>query len=186
MRHATCALVCVVEDLEAYQANPEAYLAKNPLEIKDPLLKDRRPRTEWKFEELEAAVREMKSGRNFGNGKQMFTVGTCIACHKMENVGNVFGPDLTQYDPRFKQLDMLKDMLEPSFRINEKFQTWSIETKSGKKFTGLIVEEEAKGRRETGREPAREGGTDRHQAERTSRNARSRRSRLCPRACSTN
>jgi putative heme-binding domain-containing protein len=131
----------VVEDLEAYQANPEAYLAKNPLEIKDPLLKDRRPRTEWKFEELETAVREMKGGRNFGNGKQMFTVATCIACHNMENVGNKFGPDLVQYDPKFKSVDMLKDMIEPSFRINEKFQTWSIEVKSGKKYTGLIVEE---------------------------------------------
>ena len=36
---------------------------------------------------------------------------------------------------------MLKDMLEPSLRINEKFQTWIIETKAGKKYTGLIVEE---------------------------------------------
>src|SRR5262249_8727507 len=62
----------VVEDLEAYQANPEAYLAKNPMEIKDPLLKDRRPRTEWKFEDLADSIKEMKHGRNFGNGKQMF------------------------------------------------------------------------------------------------------------------
>jgi putative heme-binding domain-containing protein len=130
-----------VDDLEAYQADPAAYLAAHPLEIKDTLLKDQRPRVEWKFEELEAAVRDMKGGRNFGNGKQMFTVAACVACHKMENVGNVFGPDLTQYYPNEKPVNMLRDMLEPSFRINEKFQSWTIETTSGKKFTGLIVEE---------------------------------------------
>ena len=36
----------VVEDLDAYEANPETYLAAHPLTIKDDLLKDRRPRTE--------------------------------------------------------------------------------------------------------------------------------------------
>ncbi|MCE9529679.1 MAG: discoidin domain-containing protein [Planctomycetes bacterium] len=131
----------VVEDLDEYQENPEAYLTKKPLTIKDPLLKDRRPRTEWKYEELVAEVNEMKGGRNFGNGKQMFTVATCVACHKMEGVGNAFGADLSQYEPKYKPVDMLKDMLEPSSRINEKFETWIIETTAGKKHTGLIVED---------------------------------------------
>ena len=39
----------VVADLEAYLAGPEAYLAKHPLPIADPLLKMNRPRTEWKL-----------------------------------------------------------------------------------------------------------------------------------------
>ena len=39
----------VVEDLDAYLENPESYLAAHPLEVKDALLKDRRPRTEWKL-----------------------------------------------------------------------------------------------------------------------------------------
>ena len=131
----------VVADYEAYQANPEEYLTKNPLEIKDVLLKDRRPRTEWKYEELAESVRDMKSGRNFANGKQMFTVATCVACHKMEGVGNAFGADLMLYESKYQPVDMLKDMIEPSFKINEKFQTWTIETTAGKKLTGLIVEE---------------------------------------------
>ena len=130
----------VVEDLDAYRANAEAYLLKNPLEIKDPLLKDSRPRTEWKFEDLAPAVVEMK-GRSFNHGKQMFAVGTCIACHKMEGVGVEFGPDLTKFDPKWKPLDILKEIVEPSARINEKFQTWIVETTSGKKITGLILEE---------------------------------------------
>ena len=42
----------VVDDLDEYLADPEAYLAKNPLPITDELLKFNRPRKEWKFEEL--------------------------------------------------------------------------------------------------------------------------------------
>jgi putative heme-binding domain-containing protein len=38
--------------------------------------------------------------------------------------------------------DILKDIIEPSFRINEKYQTWKIEMKSGKEYTGLILKEE--------------------------------------------
>src|SRR6476659_1617442 len=67
----------VVEDLDEYAADPEAYLSKHPLPVMDELLKDRRPRTEWKFEELASAVEGMKSGRSYSTGKQMFTVGTC-------------------------------------------------------------------------------------------------------------
>ena len=50
------AAMYVVEDLDEYQANPEEYLAKNPLPIADELLKLNRPRTEWKFEDLAPAV----------------------------------------------------------------------------------------------------------------------------------
>ena len=130
----------VVADLEQYRANPDAYLAKANLPIRDDLLKDRRPRTEWKFEDLAPAVADLK-GRSYGNGKQMFQVATCSACHKMENVGNSFGPDLLQLDVKKKPLDVLKDTIEPSFIIHEKFQTFAFELSSGKVVQGIILEE---------------------------------------------
>ena len=83
----------VVADLDEYEANPEAYLAASPLPIKDALLKDRRPRTEWKYDELASALAELSQGRSHAHGKQMFTVAACVACHKLENVGNQFGPE---------------------------------------------------------------------------------------------
>jgi putative heme-binding domain-containing protein len=134
----------VVDNLEEYLANPDAYLAKHPLKIDDPLLKDRRPRTEWKYEDLASEVELMKPGRSFGNGKGMFKVATCIACHKMDGEGNEFGPDLAKLDPKLKAIDILKDIIEPSFRINEKYQTWVIETKAGKQHTGIILDETPK------------------------------------------
>ncbi|MSQ95538.1 MAG: c-type cytochrome [Gemmataceae bacterium] len=134
----------VVDNLDEYLADPEAYLAKHPLKIEDPQLKDRRPRTEWKFDDLASEVQNLKAGRSFGNAKAMFKIANCIACHKMDGEGNDFGPDLMKLDPKMKAIDILKDIVEPSFKINEKYQTWIIETKAGKSITCLILEETPK------------------------------------------
>ena len=74
----------VVEDLDEYLADPEAYLAKHPLPIADELLKFNRPRKEWKFEELATSVEETEAADRSRNGKQMFQVASCVACHKLE------------------------------------------------------------------------------------------------------
>src|SRR5205807_1422180 len=107
----------------------------------DELLKFNRPRKEWKYEDLASAVEQMDHGRSFSNAKQLFQVANCVACHKLNGVGQEMGPDLTKLDPKLKPVDILRDVLEPSFRINEKYYTYLLETKSGKVITGLILEE---------------------------------------------
>lgn len=130
----------VVDDLDAYLAGPEAYLSARPLPIKDDLLKERRPRVEWKYEDLASGV-EGLGGRNFAAGKQMFEVAACIACHKLEGRGNEFGPDLLKLDVKLKPVDILKEMLDPSVKINEKFQTEVFLLDDGKTVTGLVLSE---------------------------------------------
>jgi putative heme-binding domain-containing protein len=131
----------VVEDLDAYEASPESYLASANLPIRDELLKDRRPRTEWRLEELAQAVTPLEPGRSFANARQMFTVASCVACHKLDETGNQFGPDLAQLDPKLQPVDILKELLDPSAKINEKFQTQVFQLESGVTVTGLVVEE---------------------------------------------
>jgi putative heme-binding domain-containing protein len=130
----------VVEDLEAYQENPEGYLKKKPLKILDALLKLNRPRTEWKYADLAPLARKL-AGRSFGNGKQMFQVATCASCHKFGGVGLEFGPDLTKLNPKWSHADVLRHILEPSLEINAKYQTWIFDLDSGKTVTGMIVKE---------------------------------------------
>jgi putative heme-binding domain-containing protein len=131
----------VVADLDEYLADPEGYLAAHPLPISDELLKFNRPRKEWKFEELADAVEHLE-GRSFSNARQIFQVATCVACHKFDGLGTEFGPDLTKLDPKQqKPSEILKDILDPSFRINEKYQTFVFELNSGKQVTGIILEE---------------------------------------------
>ena len=130
-------------DLNTYLADPEAYLKAHPPQIKDDLLKDRRPRTEWKLEELALAVEDLSSGRSFGDARQMFTVASCVACHKLNGMGTQIGPDLSKLEPKYQPIDILKEILDPSAKINEKFQTYIFSLDSGKTVTGLVLEETA-------------------------------------------
>jgi putative heme-binding domain-containing protein len=132
----------VVADLEGYLADPEGYLAKNPLPVRDELLKFNRPRKEWKFEELAPEVEKMHDGRSFATAKQIFTVASCVSCHKLNGVGHEIGQDLTKIDPKIdKPTEILRHILEPSLKIDEKYQTWVFDLTSGKKITGMILEQ---------------------------------------------
>jgi putative heme-binding domain-containing protein len=130
----------VVADLEAYQADPEAYLKANPVTIADELLKFNRPRKEWAMADLEPFVGSL-AGRSFANGRTMFTVGTCVSCHKFGGQGQEYGPDLTKPDPKWTNRDVLQHILEPSLKIDDKYRTWTFELSSGKSVTGMILEE---------------------------------------------
>jgi len=143
----------VVADLDEYLANPDGYLATAKLQPVDALLKNNRPRTEWKFEDFAQAAEALDHAamghqhgddhakRSFGNGKQLFTVANCSACHKVGDTGKEFGPDLTKLDAKLKPSDILKDILDPSLRLNEKFQSNIIELQDGKVVQGIVIEE---------------------------------------------
>ncbi|HEX8203019.1 MAG TPA: discoidin domain-containing protein, partial [Isosphaeraceae bacterium] len=131
----------VVADLEDYLADPESYLARNPLPIADELLRFNRPRTQWMFEDLASSVQPLGPGRSFNVGKQMFQVASCVACHRLGGIGEAVGPDLTQLDPKLTPAEILRDMLDPSAKINEKYQTFLFGTEAGRVVTGLVVAE---------------------------------------------
>jgi putative heme-binding domain-containing protein len=131
----------VVDDLEAYLADPKAYLAAHPLEIKDELLKDRRPRTEWTLADLEGSLAAMEKGRSYLHGRELFRTASCISCHKMGEAGNAFGPELAKLDAKMAPVEIARHILEPSLKIDEKYRATTIVTDDGRSRTGLIVEE---------------------------------------------
>jgi putative heme-binding domain-containing protein len=131
----------VVASLDSYQSDPEAYLTRTHLTASDELLKFIRPRKEWKLEELAPAVAQLHHGRSFGNGKQLFQVASCVSCHRLNGAGLEIGPDLTKLDPKLKAADVLKEILEPSAKIDDKYATYLFETQAGKLVTGLILSE---------------------------------------------
>jgi len=131
----------VVKDIAAYLADPPGYLAAHPLPILDDLLKNNRPRKEWSFDDLASTVEGLSSGRSFANGKQIFEVASCVACHRLNGVGEQFGPDLAQLDAKMTKVEILRSLLEPSAKIDEKYQTHIFVTKSGRGVTGMILEE---------------------------------------------
>ena len=131
----------VVDDLEGYLADPAAYLAAHPLEIKDELLADRRPRTEWTLADLESGLVGMEKGRSFAHGRELFRTTTCVSCHKLGDAGNAFGPELAKLDAKMTPVEIARHILEPSLKIDEKYRSTTIVTDDGRSITGLVVEE---------------------------------------------
>jgi putative heme-binding domain-containing protein len=80
-------------------------------------------------------------GRSFEVGKQLFKTTNCVACHKMNGEGFEIGQDLTKIDPKNKPEDILRSILEPSQKVDEKFQSWVFELVTGKIITGMVLEE---------------------------------------------
>jgi putative heme-binding domain-containing protein len=130
----------VVENLDAYLADPEHYLAHAELPVKDDLLKVVRTSKEWKLEDLADALEDLH-GRSLANAKNVFQIGACVSCHKLGDVGKEIGPDLTKLDPKMDAKEIVRHMLEPSLKIDEKYQAWAFITNEGKVIVGTILEE---------------------------------------------
>jgi putative heme-binding domain-containing protein len=131
----------VVDDLEGYLADPAKYLASHTLEIKDDLLKDRRPRTEWTLADLQESVSGLEKGRSFVHGRELFRTASCVSCHKLGDAGNNFGPELAKLSTEMTALEITKHILEPSLKIDEKYRSTTVVTDDGRSITGLVVEE---------------------------------------------
>ncbi|MGB8853317.1 MAG: plastocyanin/azurin family copper-binding protein, partial [Pirellulales bacterium] len=135
----------VVGDLAAYEANPEAYLASNPMERKDDLLASVGRNTAWTYDDLITAVKAMPKGRSFDVGRKVFAVANCVGCHKFGGEGREFGPNLAALEPQKQTVEhLLKSICEPSHEIADKFQSQIFLLDSGKVVTGMVVEETAK------------------------------------------
>ena len=61
-------------------------------------------------------------GRDFENGKKMFSAGRCVACHRFEGSGGYSGPDLGSVGNRYSIRDILVAICEPSQSISEQYQ----------------------------------------------------------------
>ena len=132
----------VVADLKAYEADPAAYLAANKLEMRDDLLKYLGRNTDWQLDDLKGDVMHLSHrANNFAVGQQLFKAAACVGCHKLNGQGNNVGPDLTKLPPEYSKVDVLEHILNPSKKVDKKYQSNVISLTSGKVLTGLIVEE---------------------------------------------
>ena len=134
----------VVADMDAYVADPAGDLAANPLETKDELLSYLGRNTEWKPADLADDVMHLEHRANsFEVGEKLFSVASCIGCHRMNGKGANVGPDLTRLPSEYKPADILQHMLEPSKKIDKKYQAYLFVMTSGKVITGQIVKEDS-------------------------------------------
>ena len=79
-------------------------------------------------------------------GKALFTLERmqCINCHKHEGKGNEIGPDLSKIGKERSRDELLESLLDPSRRVEPKFQSYILKTIDGQALTGLLVSKDAK------------------------------------------
>lgn len=79
--------------------------------------------------------------RDRERGKKVFAQ-HCAACHRVEEVGHEVGPPLASAINRPDD-SLLNEILDPSSRITEGFQTYTVVTTGGRVLTGLLAGESA-------------------------------------------
>jgi putative membrane-bound dehydrogenase-like protein len=88
-------------------------------------------------EEFRAAL-DLKS--DFVRGKAVFRK-TCATCHRLENEGIEVGPDLLSALRNKTPETLLIDILDPSREVDPRYVNYIVDTKAGRRFTGMIAVE---------------------------------------------
>lgn len=91
---------------------------------------------------VESAMKHFEAdlrGRDFDNGKRMFSAGMCIACHRIGGEGGHTGPDLGSLGNRFSIRDILVAITEPSASISEQYMASNVKLKDGRTLSGRLI-----------------------------------------------
>lgn len=130
-------VMVVVEDLDAWM--------KAPTEPKDPIGSNRSFVQAWTPQDFQDQLEQGLRGRSPQIGERIFVEATCAQCHKAGNsgVGNV-GPELSGTFAKYKAQaqEVLREILDPSHRIDEKYAVHLILDVDGRTTSGLIVSQD--------------------------------------------
>ena len=120
----------VVENLEEYLKRPPAIVPE--LEL-----------TEWSLDSLIGDLTTVEPVRS-AQGRELFSSAGCSRCHRVGGIGNDFGPDLTKVFQRWKgsSTEVLREILEPSRTIEEKYRNYLLVFTNGTVATGIVTEED--------------------------------------------
>lgn len=129
-------VMVVVEDLDAWNADP--------VEPKNPIGSTRSFVQSWKLSDFVGAFDTGLRGRSPEIGEKIFNEASCAGCHKIKGVGGMVGPELTDIYKRWKSDDLgiLREILEPSHKIDAKYATQKILTVEGKVLLGILAAED--------------------------------------------
>ncbi len=130
-------VMLVVDDLDAWLQNPVAPA--------DPLGSTRSYVKSWTVDDLRDGLSTL-SARSKDAGAKHFTEATCAQCHKANGEGGAVGPSLNGAFARWKgdSAAVLREILEPSHRIDPKYAVHLIVTEDGETISGIVAKEDKK------------------------------------------
>ncbi|MGQ0634543.1 MAG: PQQ-dependent sugar dehydrogenase [Planctomycetaceae bacterium] len=99
---------------------------------------------EWKLPDLLPLLEQPQRGRSFAAGESLFRALSCAGCHRMQGKGGQLGPELTDARSRLSKFgdpraELLREMAEPSHRIDEKFRSQVLQLADGRPLAGIVV-----------------------------------------------
>jgi putative heme-binding domain-containing protein len=94
------------------------------------------------FADFEKVARKPGDERAVMRGMTAFVKARCNQCHVVAGHGVNLGPDLAESIKKLQGEPLLRQMVEPSSQINEKFQNYQFLTTDGRIITGVIVKEQ--------------------------------------------
>ncbi len=131
-------VMVVVDDVDAYM--------QNPIDPKDPLGNNRSFVKSWKLGDFDGKFENGLRGRNSEIGARIYIEATCAQCHVLGGKGGRVGPELAEVFKRHKDdtLAVLREIIDPSHKIDPKYASHSVLTVDGQVYSGVIVAEDEK------------------------------------------
>ncbi|MEZ6113764.1 MAG: c-type cytochrome [Pirellulaceae bacterium] len=118
----------------------EAFGLRKPY-VAPELPKPQGPASNLNLQQVLTLTQTHLKGRNFENGKKMYSAARCVLCHRFAGDGGATGPDLTQVAGRFNPKDLSESILDPSKVISDQYRAHTVITDDGKVYNGRIVAE---------------------------------------------
>ncbi len=84
--------------------------------------------------ELLAMEASVERGRELWRSEAM----QCKSCHRIGGEGGLVGPDLSQIGRKYDRAQLLRELLQPSEKIDPQYITWLVETSDGQVLTGVL------------------------------------------------
>ncbi len=100
------------------------------------------PGRAWSADEVVKLASGGLKGRDFAQGKNLYSAVMCAACHHFDGDGGSIGPDLTGVGNRYTLRDLVENLIEPSKVISDQYGSHQIEKKDGGIVVGRILSEE--------------------------------------------
>ncbi len=97
------------------------------------------PPVAWTVDSAMKLFQTEFKGRDYKNGKTMFSAGRCGACHRFQGSGGYAGPDLGSVAQRYTIRDILVAICEPSHSISEQYQASLVSLSDGASLYGRVI-----------------------------------------------
>lgn len=103
------------------------------------LPKPKGPPVAWTVDTAMKLFASELQARDFKQGKQMFSAGLCIACHRFSGEGGHSGPDLGSVGNRYSIRDILVAICEPSASISEQYMASTVKLQNADPLYGRLI-----------------------------------------------